>query len=805
MSLTTPPAKRRPRSFAIFVAFLGVVAAIAGIEGYALYSQQRSRTVATVPVPSSAAVAAQAAPIAGPIGAIDVPLTEGVIGPRIAISGWALDSIGIRAVEIRIDGHKFEAKLGVARPDVAQIKTGFPDNPNGGFEFTGDVPPSVHPAGADRREASIVAVARDGRETVLGRKSLIDPTALTRWSAVATPRGMPFYLLPALSGIDIGDAAELDTTYTPYLSATTRVGFRVPILYLRTTKGAANNYTFDPEWDARRRCGDRRISDDSLSTVLAHARDKKLPVLVTLNGGVWADAYCEVPEWDINDRLEQDLRNCQWNQSNEVMADAYLKDLPGSQDAPLLARSLTFNVYASEVRRYKKRNLQQAGRVLVQFARAHPHLFIGVNLDPDTYINPFFAENQWYDYNPGTLRQFREWLAGSGPYAGKQDAGVPDLRAYRRAKPLRLDDVNRLARKDWKRWNDVDPPRTFPRTGNERFWEDPWVREWETFRRHLVDLHYDELAQWLVAVGLSRDHIWSSQGLMAPSGEAMPFALTVESPVKNFDSGGMSVAGAKPTLGHLGAILYGASAVNDVRMENGASLLYSLATIDPGFAVVEFNTADLRHSHLQPDYAAGYRGLRDLWNFGARYVSPMAWNGSHGANAGKPGYSTFTAWRSTPLEEAARDFLLARAGLPLGSLLYTFGTPRHADDDGWTIETGTIALGHGALTVTPDSFHHVTLLSPHGLPPHIGRATTFIVGLREGVQRVRVFGRSNTETGWSLLADARGDALRQTSAGIAVRRSVGAGPAMIDQLRVEFQFVDPTPRPLTRFAALAPG
>ena len=42
-----------------------------------------------------------------------------------------------------------------------------------------------------------------------------------------------------------------------------------------------------------------------------------------------------------------------------------------------------------------------------------------MNLDPDTYLNPFFEEKQWYDYNPGTLRQFRQWLAGSGPYASK--------------------------------------------------------------------------------------------------------------------------------------------------------------------------------------------------------------------------------------------------------------------------------------------------------------------------------------------------------------------------------------------------
>ena len=237
-------------------------------------------------------------------------------------------------------------------------------------------------------------------------------------------------------------------------------------------------------------------------------------MLVTLNGGIWADAYCDVPQWDVNDKLEQDARNCQWNEKNEVMPDDFLKDLPGSQEAPELARSLTFNVYAT--RRAPLQEAQPAAgrRDCSPRSRASiPDLFVGVNLDPDTYLNPFFAEKQWYDYNPGTLRQFREWLAGTGPYAGRRRRGVPDLRAYRRAQPLTLAEVNRIAGRHWRSWSDVDPPRAFPRDGARPFWKDPWVREWEVFRRHLVHLHYDELAQWLVEAGISRDRIWSSQGL----------------------------------------------------------------------------------------------------------------------------------------------------------------------------------------------------------------------------------------------------------------------------------------------------
>jgi hypothetical protein len=787
----------------LFATFLAVVAVGAGIEWYALARNEvaRTATVAVAPTPTTAA-----APVpAGLQGDIDVPLGEAMIGPRVALAGWALAPGGIRAVEIRLDGRVYTARIGIARPDVAQARPGMADNATAGFEFTGDFSPYPAPAGVDRRALTIVAIANDGSEKILGRRSLIEPAALSRWAAF-TPQGTPFYLLPALSGLDLGGAAELDTIYAPYQSATIATGFRVPILYLRMTRGAAADYEFDPDWDAKRKCGDRRIGDDSLNAVMAHARAKKMPVLVTLNGGIWADAYCDVPDWDVNDRLEQDVANCQWNEKNQVMPDNFLKNLPGSQEAPELARSLTFNVYNTEVRRYKKRNLQQAGALLAAFARADPTLFVGVNLDPDTYLNPFFSEQQWYDYNPDTLRQFREWLAGTGPYAGQGGPGIPDLRAYRRARPLALADVNRLAGRHWKSWSEVDPPREFvrnPPAGALPFWKNPWVREWEIFRRHLVHLHYDELAQWLVESGIPSTHIWSSQGLMAPQRDAMPFAIAIESAPRNYDSGGMSIDGAKPAQGHLGVILYGEAAVNDVPMDNGRSLFATLEAVDPRWAVVEYNTADLRNPEGTPTYAAAYRGMRDLWNYGARFVSPMAWNGSNGVNAGQPGFSNFTAWRNTALEEATRDFMLARAGLPQGALLWTFGTPQHADGDAWTAETGRIELGPGELRLHPDANRRVVLLSPSDLPEAARSADEFVLGIDgSGLQRVRIQGRRDARGGWITIADAGEAGMRATAAGVAVKRSSGTRGAPIERLRVELTFRTTSMRALSRFAAI---
>src|SRR5207253_2590810 len=82
-------------------------------------------------------------------------------------------------------------------------------------------------------------------ETVLARKGLVASAALAQWRSLYLQRhgerSTPFYLIPALWAIGLGGANELDTTYTEYLSPTFRVGMRVPMLYLRSTLGAARD------------------------------------------------------------------------------------------------------------------------------------------------------------------------------------------------------------------------------------------------------------------------------------------------------------------------------------------------------------------------------------------------------------------------------------------------------------------------------------------------------------------------------------------------------------------------------------
>ncbi|MDE2357904.1 MAG: hypothetical protein KGL70_00805, partial [Betaproteobacteria bacterium] len=744
------------------------------------------------------------------IGWIDEPAAEGIVGSRIRIAGWALDTLGVASVEIRHAGVRHAAQFGRPRHDVAVVHPGYPDGSFGGFEFEGPLGRGGANPRVSRSRLEVVAIARDGRETLLGTRSVIAPESLQIWRDF-DQRGSrdghgsdAFFLLPALSGIPAGSAEGLGARYMPYLSPTTRIGMRVPILYLRTTQGAAGDWAFDPDFDVARTHGARAVAEDSLTALLADAVARGLPVLVTLDGGIWADASGTVPEWDVNDRLEEDIANCQWNERDEVMPDDWLKHLPGSRAAPELARALTLNVYATTVRRYKRRNLQQAAAGLVAFMHAHPGLFVGVNLDPDVYINPFFSEGQWYDYNPGTLRQFRHWLAGTGPYAGATLPELPDLSSWRRSRPLSLEEAAALARRSFATWDDVDAPRSFPRDPAAPYWKDPWVHEWEMFRRHLVTLHYDELAQWLIDAGVPGDRIWSSQGLMAPWEGCMSLALRESSPVRNYDSGGVSIEGSKPRNAHLGAIVYGPAATNEMPMENGRSLYATLADIDPGFGIVEFNTADLRRPRSHPTYADAYRALRDLWNAGARFVSPMAWNGSNGLARDAPDYAPHTAWRNTPLEDAALDFLLARTGLPLGSLLWTFGSGHYGDDDGWTAVAGSSVAGVGGLMLVPDAGNGVALESPGDLRIDRQKMTTVVAGLPVDaeVDEIRVLLCIGADPQWIVAAAASDTSLKRCSAGIAITLARVACGERAHRVRIEFRFPDRRSVTLSRIAVL---
>jgi Bacterial Ig domain len=743
--------------------------------------------------PATASVAVEKVPVAvpsSPEGWIDQPTDESVSAQTLSISGWALDSSGIDRVEARVAGKTYLGKYGLPRPDVAAVKPGFPNNPNAGFTIEAKAE-GLSPM---RHIVDVVAIARSGKESLIGRRGLIPPSAKERWrpflpAGTSTSSKEPFFALMATSGVALGGAEGVESAYPGYQSSTLKIGLAVPLLYMRTTKGAAGDFAFDPGFDLSRKCKDRPVVDDNLNEILAFSRKHNVPVQIILNGGIWGAASCESKEWDLTDHLESNPINAQWSQDNQVFPADYLKGLHGSTESPLLARVQTYNVYAKAFRRYKKRNLQSAARMISAFAKANPDLFVAVALDADTYMNPFFAGREIMDYNPGMIRQFREWLQGSGPYAGHPTDGAPDLRAYRRASTFTVPQIAKIARRNWTRWDEVDPPRKFPGSyvtpeipeGSMRVWDDPWWHLWDEFRKHIVDLHYDELSTWIREAGIPKSRIFSAQGFIRPDPGNAPFAMHVSSRRQNYDSSGVSVEGSIPRDGHLGVIIYGEAARNDVPMEDGHSMFATFARMDPGWGVVEFNSADLKNPLILPTYAQAYGSFRDIFNFDAREIAFMAWNGSNGQFAGQPGYVSYTAWRGTPAEEALRDFMISHAELPPGARLWTFGAARHADSDGWTSSHGTLTPIEGAIRIGTTS-GVTTLVSPPDQVFRTKGVSRLVVMATSGKARIeKIEGRSGGQE-WQVLPISVDDGRGMVD--IFWQDAAPKLPGVVEQLRV---------------------
>lgn len=601
--------------------------------------------------------------------------SRGELGGNIKLEGWAAVAANT-ALILELDGQWIaDIKPTLPRSDVLAARSDVPRGATPGFSL--DIVPQAHwftNRGASRLQLCAV---------LGGRKYLLaDSPVFIRQhypAALKSPDMLfNFYFTVGSSNISLGGFGDFQEKLSPFAIGSCQLGFMVPLLYMRSTYGAAQDWNFDAYFDESRcQPNGKPVIADNLDSIIKFARQRQLPCVIGLNGGIWSDASGTCPEWDLVDHLEEDPVNCQWNQNNEVMPDDHLKHLAGAEYAPELSRALTLSHYNTQVRHYKKRNLQQAAAIIMEFSRRHPELYIGSNLDPDCYQNPFFEGEQWYDYNPQTLQQFRDWLAGAGVYEN-------ELRHSLTHRPYSLTTLNAACGTRFESWHQVEPQRDHPSkpmlSQSSRL-----LQLWEEFRRHSVHRHYCDLACWLTEVGLSPAKIFSSQGFTAPRLTIEPFALRLDSPLKNHETGGMSLAGSKPEQGHIGAILYGESARNNIRTENGKPFFQTIYEYDTDWAVVEFNPADLRDPPKQlPDYAFAWDCLRQIFNHGARYLNLMAWNGNTGKDIDEKHFSAYMALRDTPLEAAVIDFMLIHADVPRGAVCYSFGSNKHACSEGWS-------------------------------------------------------------------------------------------------------------------------
>ena len=634
---------------------------------------------------------------------------------QVVLRAWVYDEDGIADALLLADGRD------IALPLTFDNDTGLPPDliyplalPNigpaltlDGQLFTAMVPLSEIPVGLHRLEVQVTDNA--GQQAIL-------PGPLV-WNSSSPPSsGCPGQKLKIFYPVEAGSFAKIDREVADLKDLINEgcleLGLGVRVEYLRTTAGDQHDFLFDPDFPESIRQAEPGMTTLSLNQALDMAARHRVPLLISLDGGVWADAKFSAPEWDIVDVLEQDDAHVQWNQYGRTEPDDALRHLPGSYDSPQLARMMSLNIYNTRYRAYKKRNLQLAVQRIVEWMTDHPTLSVTISLDPDSSINSWFSHEQWYDYNPATLQQFREWLTGTGVY---QKGSVLYGKGY--AFPLSV--INTVASQHWQEIAQISPPRD-PLEPEKK---DPWHQLWIQFKRHLVAEHYADLARWAAEVGLSSEQIYTGQAFSDAA-----VAVHTNDPALNwFDQAGVSIEGGKPPDGHIGAILYGATTRNEGRPRFGLNLLWNIQRADPAWGVVEFHPAAIRFAEHMPSHAQAYRSMQVLYNHGAHFLTPR-YGGSIADRELRPeSFRSYATLQGSAFEYEFFWWLKQVRDLPLGSSHFPFGNTHTASDDGWTATRNSTLTPLPGYLVLETRAEHLTLRSPEFLPVPLQPITEIVV------------------------------------------------------------------------------
>lgn len=133
-----------------------------------------------------------------PFGSFDLPFNMSVVSGSIAITGWALDDVGIREIQIfrepvKPEGRKpifvgFAVRVEGARPDIEAKYPGYPDNSKAGWGYmllTNTLPNK----GNGKFIFTVIVVDNEWQKTSLGSKTIIcnNANAVKPFGSIDTP------------------------------------------------------------------------------------------------------------------------------------------------------------------------------------------------------------------------------------------------------------------------------------------------------------------------------------------------------------------------------------------------------------------------------------------------------------------------------------------------------------------------------------------------------------------------------------------------------------------------------------------
>jgi hypothetical protein len=133
-----------------------------------------------------------------------------------------------------------------------------------------------------------------------------------------------------------------------------------------------------------------------------------------------------------------------------------------------------------------------------------------------------------------------------------------------------------------------------------------------------------------------------------------------------------------------------------------------------------------------------------------------------------------------------RDFLVAHADVPLGAKLWTFGSVRRADTDGWSTTAGSLVARNGYVDVIADKAT-ATLLSPPDLVIRPETIDRLFVAIDAGARPLALRVAAQTKPNAPWVDVGRGSA---TGVALAWPARWRNGHTVVERLRITLSFAD---------------
>jgi hypothetical protein len=121
-----------------------------------------------------------------PFGNLEAPDFRATLNNTATGSGWALDNVGIDAIEVMLDGVKIaDAIYGLSRPDIGAIWSSFPNAARAGYGFTFDTTKFSN----GEHTLSIRLIDAAGNVTVVGTRPITLQNSVFMITTSSLPRG----------------------------------------------------------------------------------------------------------------------------------------------------------------------------------------------------------------------------------------------------------------------------------------------------------------------------------------------------------------------------------------------------------------------------------------------------------------------------------------------------------------------------------------------------------------------------------------------------------------------------------------